>query len=651
MSDSENTNMESTTLPGWTLVSNQGEIMSGDEDSESSESSIEVVSLENNAVVSHRLQRGSNSEQDEVVVTEDEPSTDSASEVANSSLEKIVDVTELTYSSDDSTQKTIDSKEAVLDSEIIQETNADHVQIDVTLSGNFSSQGTTSSSTDDVFQEQEANLLEGGISLQHTTDLQPDCACENPAVPEQPLLEDGEQGAGDLVLQNDTKENLEPDNIDSTANSHQIAGDLELDESHREVTDEASSGACCMELLLEGVGAQQTNSSATTDDKDEQFPIPASVSCEKVNISQLACESATENSHASKSDSDADSDYVRLDSDNIDAYVEEQQNNNERVIIPLKLYRTGSSIGPSFSFMRSDERNDQVLQNQEPFDVVDQDRDDDTESTTEEGIDDRIESEQSEAGSLSTQYDVGDLSVFTDIGDLPLVAGDVPRNYIHRPNNHLSTVLNIIVVLVAILTMGISLGIIMATDLEIEEWQNAHAFQTRRVSQLDILLKSKTNAYELQFSRVKELEPQLTEIRNTLRTLEKRAKNYERAFDVLATYSSVEGKAFEQVLHTVLDGIKDYVLCQEESNQLVPVDCHLKLLPYIKSYTALIKNDLSVDTTFNMDHDVLSAKNSDNNEDVGIFSQDITADSLSLLFSKSNDKTAMCQIKMKFPMV
>lgn len=94
-------------------------------------------------------------------------------------------------------------------------------------------------------------------------------------------------------------------------------------------------------------------------------------------------------------------------------------------------------------------------------DAPDQDRDEDTESSTEEAIDDRIESEQSEAGSLSAQNDVGDLSVFADIGDLPLVAGDVPRNYIHRPNNHLSTVLNIIVVLVAILTMGISLGIIM----------------------------------------------------------------------------------------------------------------------------------------------------------------------------------------------
>lgn len=88
-----------------------------------------------------------------------------------------------------------------------------------------------------------------------------------------------------------------------------------------------------------------------------------------------------------------------------------------------------------------------------------EDQDDDTESSNEEGVDDRIESEQSETGSLSAHNDVGDLSVFADIGDLPLEAG--PRNYIHCPNNHLSTVLNIIVVLAAILTMGISLGIIM----------------------------------------------------------------------------------------------------------------------------------------------------------------------------------------------
>lgn len=110
-----------------------------------------------------------------------------------------------------------------------------------------------------------------------------------------------------------------------------------------------------------------------------------------------------------------------------------------------------------FSLVRSDHS----APNENPVDNIEQDRDDDTESSTEEGVDDRIESEQSEAGSLSAQNDVGDLSVFADIGDLPLIAGDVPRNYIHRPNNHLSTVLNIIVVLVAILTMGISLGIIM----------------------------------------------------------------------------------------------------------------------------------------------------------------------------------------------
>ena len=89
------------------------------------------------------------------------------------------------------------------------------------------------------------------------------------------------------------------------------------------------------------------------------------------------------------------------------------------------------------------------------------DRDDETESSTEEGIDDRIESEQSEAGSHPAVNDVGDLSAFADIGDIPLVVGDVRRNYIHRPNNHLSSVLNLSLLLAAILTTGISLGIIM----------------------------------------------------------------------------------------------------------------------------------------------------------------------------------------------
>lgn len=89
------------------------------------------------------------------------------------------------------------------------------------------------------------------------------------------------------------------------------------------------------------------------------------------------------------------------------------------------------------------------------------DLDDDTESSVEDAVDDRIESEQSEVGSVQAQNDVGDLSAFADIGDLPLEVGNVARNYIHRPNNRLSTFLNTTVLLAAILTMGISLGIIM----------------------------------------------------------------------------------------------------------------------------------------------------------------------------------------------
>ena len=90
------------------------------------------------------------------------------------------------------------------------------------------------------------------------------------------------------------------------------------------------------------------------------------------------------------------------------------------------------------------------------------DRDEDTESSTEDSfVDDRIESEQSEIGSNSQDnYDVGDLSSF-DIGDIPIDVGNVARNYRHQPNTNLSHILNTILILSAILTMGISLGISM----------------------------------------------------------------------------------------------------------------------------------------------------------------------------------------------
>ncbi|CAG5119366.1 unnamed protein product [Candidula unifasciata] len=643
---------EAQSSPGWTFVNSQGDIMSGDEDSESSESSIEVLSFEGiEGIIPAQLIR-SHPAEDAVMVTDDTPITDAHSEDENMNAASAFLETQQNSVSDEGAEKPLNSLEAVVSQDTILETTVesfpDLTQTDLSLSEGSCSGAVTSRIPDEIVQEQSVHLpevAEAGLCCsesQHSVFCETTVAASSTETGEVSVEAASQAVAGDNMFQANTEDDKQVVSMNATEDISQSLGDAKEEEPQEMVAGDADGGACCMALLLEGENAQSECLVSDAGDEIHKSPISFPLSFDDESIAKVSSlEGTTESSLGSRTDSDADSDFVRLDSDNMDAYVGENQFNEERIMIPLRLYRSEYTIGPGFNFIRDDERGGHAPTNELPVDNIEQDRDEDTESSTEEGIDDRIESEQSEAGSLSAQNDVGDLSVFADIGDLPLVAGDVPRNYIHRPNNHLSTVLNIIVVLVAILTMGISLGIIMATDMEIEEWQNAYEFQNKKVNQLEILLKGKTKAHDLQLSRVRELEVQVADLKNSVWNFERRAKNYERAVETLSAYSSLEGGTFGKAIHTILDGMKDYIQCQTESNQLVALECHLKLLPYIRNYTALIKHYLPPDEPTSIDRGVALNTDNQNTGHFGAPSQEMTAEVPDLAASSQLDDDSL----------
>lgn len=71
-----------------------------------------------------------------------------------------------------------------------------------------------------------------------------------------------------------------------------------------------------------------------------------------------------------------------------------------------------------------------------------------------------------------------------------------------------------------LISVCLKMCLFKATDMEIEEWQNAYEFQARKVSQLEILVKGKTKAHDLQQTRVKELEAQIIDLKNSVWTFE-----------------------------------------------------------------------------------------------------------------------------------
>ncbi|XP_067666336.1 uncharacterized protein [Haliotis asinina] len=86
----------------------------------------------------------------------------------------------------------------------------------------------------------------------------------------------------------------------------------------------------------------------------------------------------------------------------------------------------------------------------------DENGDGDTESVSGHSVDDRVESDQSDQNSIQQNED--DDLPFDDIGDIPLVAGNVARQYIHKPNKRLNWTLDIMVIMVVLLAIGIGIG-------------------------------------------------------------------------------------------------------------------------------------------------------------------------------------------------
>ncbi|CAL1537687.1 unnamed protein product [Lymnaea stagnalis] len=576
-----NSELELFNLSSWTLISSQGDILATDCDSESSESSVEVVSLEGREIVafsSRHLERKNNVPVEENISTQPD-------KVNTSSSSYSTDQEPLALSLD-----CIQLQESVhrVKDAIITTQNADNNDV---LTKNLDKQYETES-----FSESHS-----------VSDLKHDFKYQN----------DNEETSHDTKHQND---NEDTQTVPQASNTLPVRnGDLPinkpivivLDDSYNKPNDESKDwtqegekdiindeesiskdsgittdiyhdnteiqAACCLELLAErqqfcSIGDTQFGTLNSVCSYNENLRSSSPVSFEESDIIHLLEDSANLNSTLAHNDSDTDSDFVRLDSDHLDL----AEGNG---IVVMAMHRSDSSIGPTFSFMRAEGSQEQESPLRMIVNPEDLDRNDDTESSTE---DDRIESEQSEADSFSFNNDVGDLSVFADIGDLPLDVGNVPRNYIHCPNNHLSTVLNIIVIIAAILTMGISLGIIMATDLEIEEWQNAYEVQNNKVYLLELQLQGKMKALQYKEKRVRELEPQLREMKSMAKMLKGKANSYATAMDILIEYSLMRKESTEQGLNLLKKVVQDYINC-EKSNQDGSSACHLKVLALLKN--------------------------------------------------------------------
>ncbi|XP_055886812.1 uncharacterized protein LOC106070380 isoform X2 [Biomphalaria glabrata] len=479
-------------LSTWTLIDNEGEIVSGDIDSESSDSSIEVVTFNDGelATFSRHL------------------SSDPNKEISDDLMDLKETLEHNSVNDHPGNHESFGNQESL---------SSESTATSSFLSENFDRQAETDvikSSLNNVIHYVDKSLHSGQTIKEVTVSSQDDLDLLVNEKQEKILVKDclvsGAENNEDIVYDDTVTSVRHSDHYDgSKIGDNPLGNEL---------------GACCLDLLLERSGDfkntvetdlanegktylsayasdsgtdrihfSDEESSVSHTAKDivsllEEEPKSSNTDTDLIHLSE---EENTNYSVGRRTDSDTDSDFVRLDCGSLpDLDIHE-------ITVPIRISTVESSVCPSFSFLRNaDSANrhstSQESTNREAVIPYEEDVDDDTESSTEEGVDDRIESEQSEAGSLSAQNDIGDLSVFADIGDLPLDAGNVPRNYIHSPNNHLSTILNVIVFVAAILTMGISLGIIVGTDLEIEEWQQTVYQQSMKIILLEQQLKLKS---------------------------------------------------------------------------------------------------------------------------------------------------------------
>ncbi|KAH9489678.1 hypothetical protein Btru_056304 [Bulinus truncatus] len=518
---------DSLNLSTWTLVNNQGEVMSGECDSESSDSSIEVVNFENGAFFSasyHCLR-------------------DHSSKNSGESNEAILDAKD-------------SGEEEVITTDLNNIGSAE-----LCLAGNVSSaqQNSEDTNTLAITEAYDVRLSEEEKSDELVASQLEEC----------------------LV-----KQDSEIECTNKTEVSQENVTVKDVDDDGPSIGTEVQRsqiGACCLDLLLES--SDNTGGPLAVEFDEQKL---TSLTCTDHSKTDMVYSTDDYNMGLNvKTDSDSDSDFVRLERDDVNA-----PKNSMNSTMPARVSCTDSSICPNFSFLRHEGSQDLESSNRSSISPYEEDVDDDTESSTENGVDDRIESEQSEAGSFSAQNDIGDLSVFADIGDLPLDVGNVPRNYIHSPNNHLSTILNIIVLIAAILTMGISLGIIVGTDLEIEEWQHALEKQSMKIIFLEQQLKIKAQESSSHQRKIEMLQTQFKDIKMT-------ARGFERAFDQLISDSHLKSSSNENGWLKLKEAIDDFISCDKSFQdsthlsieELLDMDaCGLSIYMFLESYT-ITKNE------------------------------------------------------------
>ncbi|XP_005089389.1 uncharacterized protein LOC101851543 [Aplysia californica] len=552
MSDSPEES-DSQVLSGWTLISSQGEIVPGDGESESSESSIEVVSLDDSDNVdSHSSRRGWNIQQesDGAVVFEDSPSAPADSEQPGQN-DGVVD--------DDVVNDVCGSSHpSHLSHPPVEELDPTQHNFDSSSSVEARVADLQQAAIEDEEQVSSVMNLEGPVLSEQDA-----ITCEKGEVPvEMPVLE---QASLEETHQ------LESEGTDEQTPVRPLSCSLGSENPPKQQEERDSDGlenllgACCAEMLEQNVSGRTDVPQMNQADAEFEDENLSPVSVQDTDFAQATGTPRADASAGTRNDSDADSDFVCLDPGSPEEvenvlYAGQAAERVERVMVPLRISRTDSSIGPNFNFMR----NEGAL-GRDRSDGEEEDGDEETESSTEDSIDDRIESEQSEAGSLPHYNDIGDLSSVSDIGDLPLVAGNVARNYRHMPNNHLTNVLNVIVLLTAILTMGISLGIIMATDLEIEEWQKAYEKEAEKVRDL----KHTAETFERLYTNMKH-------------DVEEKD-----AFNILKLHAFEEDKNFHDILEKLQEATAAYAACSR-AKHLRP--CYYTVSPRLNTLKLALIN-------------------------------------------------------------
>lgn len=312
-------------------------------------------------------------------------------------------------------------------------------------------------------------------------------------------------------------EETEVNKVDQSSSSPEVAASM----PSLTASDSQALGACCPELLKEseekspsrdlGEAVSSDTCSTCASSSSGDSVVTSSDDSISASLSESACPSA---SRSTKSDSDNESDFVRLEKDSSSANVTESEEEEVQALPASRRHSTSSSsVGSGFNFLGScrasssppplaapplpaeipapppsPPRPPALLCLPSPANNIVEDADDDadTESSTEQEEDDRIESEQSDDAHSAppNDEDQADLSLVGDIGDLPLVRGSVERHYIHKDNPQLNGKLNCVVVTVILVVFGLGLGHWIGSTREHFSQMEIQLAQLRRLHQM-----------------------------------------------------------------------------------------------------------------------------------------------------------------------